>query len=548
MSDNLSLLASKKGWIPELFESISNIAENTSKDRDDQLRSIAEKFLMGPANTLGTLSFYDHFNPDHLNKKIFVCNGTACLVSGTQQDLRNKLNDHINDQEIGEMCCLGRCHENSAFHYQGINYSGKDVAEIEKILTGSKNLSKDTYQVRSALKDPVLTHENDFEHYKRLFNSLLEKDVQEVLEEIKCSKLRGRGGAGFSTGDKLEACKVQQSYPKFLVCNADEGDPGSYSDRYLLEEQPHAVWFGMLIAARVIGAEHAIVYIRAEYPESIQSMESARDLWVTFLSDLIKENKLAPLNPKIVKGAGSYICGEESALLSSLEGQRPEVRIRPPYPTESGLFLKPTVVNNVETLANIPYILQHGAAAYKKLGTNQTPGVKLICLDGLFNQPGIVEVAMGTQLDEVIYTWGGGFKMPVKALQIGGPLGGIVPISQTKKLTIDYESFKSNGFDLGHASIVSIPESFPMIKYLEHLFEFTAHESCGKCAPCRIGSIRGKELIKEAQSSKASLQLLKDLLETLEQGSLCGLGKTLPLPVVNALSYFDKELEPYFGD
>ncbi|MCX6294738.1 MAG: formate dehydrogenase, partial [Bacteroidetes bacterium] len=251
---------------------------------------------------------------------------------------------------------------------------------------------------------------------------------------------------------------------------------------------------------------------------------------------------------KIISAQGAYICGEETALLSSIEGQRPEVRIRPPYPTQQGLFNKPTVVNNVETLANLPFIIKNGGKAFAAVGTQRSSGTKLISLDGHFKNPGIFEVDMGTPLSIVINDLGGGFRKPVKAMHIGGPLGGLVPVSKIKDLTLDFDSFAKEGFLLGHASIVCIPDEYPLIKYIEHLFKFTAHESCGKCFPCRLGSTRGYEMIEKAQNEnyKIDVTLMNDLLETLETGSLCALGGGLPLPVKNAMNYFENELSPYF--
>jgi NADH-quinone oxidoreductase subunit F len=251
---------------------------------------------------------------------------------------------------------------------------------------------------------------------------------------------------------------------------------------------------------------------------------------------------------KVIKAQGAYICGEETALLSSIEGQRPEVRIRPPYPAQKGLFNLPTVVNNVETIANLPFILSNGGNEFAAIGTSKSTGTKLISLDGYFNSPGIYEVPMGTPLSRVINELGAGFRKPIKALHIGGPLGGLVPVSKINDLTIDFESFAQQGFLLGHASIVCIPQEFPILLYIEHLFEFTAHESCGKCFPCRLGSTRGKELLRKARTENSSIDtvLFTDLLETLEIGSLCMLGGGLPLPVKNALHYFEDELKSYF--
>jgi NADH-quinone oxidoreductase subunit F len=304
-----------------------------------------------------------------------------------------------------------------------------------------------------------------------------------------------------------------------------------------------------MIAGYITGADTGVVYIRGEYPEAVTITQNSID-------DLHKQNLLGEnilnlgfnFNFKVIAAQGAYICGEETALLSSIEGQRPEVRIRPPYPVQQGLFNKPTVVNNVETLACIPFIIKHGGKKFASVGIGQSTGTKLISLDGFFNRPGIYEVDMGTPLSVVINDLGVGFRLPVKAIHIGGPLGGLVPVEKINDLTVDFESFSKNGFLLGHASVVCIPENFPVIKYLEHLFQFTAHESCGKCFPCRIGSTRGYEMLKKAQVDEFKIDrtLFNDLVETLEIGSLCALGGGLPLPVKNALQYFEKELSPYF--
>ena len=250
----------------------------------------------------------------------------------------------------------------------------------------------------------------------------------------------------------------------------------------------------------------------------------------------------------MVEGSGAYICGEETSLLNSLEGLRPEVRTRPPFPAVCGLFGKPTVLSNVETFANIHYILKEGGAVYASLGTEKSPGTKLVSLDGAFNNPGLLEVRMGTPLRSVIDEMGGGTRYPVKAFQIGGPLGGLVPASKIDDLTLDFESFSREGFLLGHAGIVSIPESFPMISLLEHLFAFTRKESCGKCFPCRLGAARGHEMLTGAAGKRKKIdrQLFEDLLDTMQFGSLCALGGGLPLPVRNAMQYFSAELEGYF--
>ena len=547
MSQNISFLSGRRGLDNSLFEKLSKAAHEGSSS---ELQEIARDYLLGTSNALGTLSFYDFIKPGSSEKEIHICNGTACMTAGTQDTLKKELLGHFKEEEIGQMCCLGRCHENSAFHFQGKNYSGPAKNHLDVVLQNGSGKEADQCQVESGLRDPILIKSKpDFDYYAALFKESLTKEPEALLSEIEASGLRGRGGAGYPIAQKLMACRQALSDKKFVVCNADEGDPGSYSDRYLMEQQEHAVLFGMALASYIIGSDTAVIYIRAEYPESVKTIKEAVSKWEE--AALTGEDVFGSgfnFRFKIIKGAGSYICGEETALLSSIEGQRPEVRIRPPFPTEKGLFQKPTLVNNVETLANLPYIIANGGATFAQFGTQHTTGSKLICLDSHFKKPGIYEVEMGTPLDEVVYKMGDGFKNPIKALHIGGPLGGIVPVDQISQLTIDFETFKSAGFELGHASIVSIPQAFPIIQYLEHLFEFTAHESCGKCFPCRLGSVRGKELLSKGHENnhKIDHQLFDDLLETLETGSLCGLGSALPLPVRNALAYFSDELKPYF--
>jgi NADH-quinone oxidoreductase subunit F len=351
-------------------------------------------------------------------------------------------------------------------------------------------------------------------------------------------------------GLKLQFCRNVENKTKFIICNADEGDPGAYSDRYLLEHQPHSVLFGMLISGYVTHANYGILYIRAEYPESVSIVQDA-------INELEKAGLIGKniadsgfdFQFKIIQAQGSYICGEETALINSIEGQRPEVRVRPPFPAQKGLFNKPTTVNNVETLAALHYIISNGGQAWKAIGTERSSGTKLVCLDSFFNNPGMYEVEMGTPLSYVVNDLGGGFKSDVKAVQIGGPLGGLVPVSKIKDLTIDFESFSKEGFLLGHASIVSVPSDYPIMKFIEHLFDFAAYESCGKCFPCRLGTKRGQELAEKALTSdyKIDKKLFTDLLTTLEQGSLCAHGGGIPLPVRNALQYFDDELRQYFS-
>jgi len=539
MSDNLSYLSSLKGLDEGLFERLE----------DTKSKELAQEFLVGEAVVYGSLSFYEFLKPENKDKKVFICNGTSCMLARSQNKVEDELRKKFGDAEIGTISCLGRCHENAAFQIQGQNYSNLTSEQYSQVL-GQKAVEpspsvQDEYLVQSTCEDPILTRPSWSQEQITAFLQLLEEKMPyDLLDEINKSCLRGRGGAGFPIGRKLITCAEQKSDEKYIICNADEGDPGAFSDRYLLEHQPMLVLLGMVVAAEAVGARTCILYIRFEYPDSVRIIEEN-------IKRLLKEHVLpGGLKFKIVRGAGSYICGEETALINSIEGQRPEVRTRPPYPVVEGLFGQPTVVNNVETLACLPFIVQKGGDAFALRGTKKSTGTKLVTLDGAFNKPGLFEVEMGTSLTSVVYGLGSGFRNPVKAIHIGGPLGGLVPLSAIDELSIDFESFKENGFLLGHGSCVGIPQDYPLLEYIKHLFEFTAEESCGKCFPCRLGSVRGKELAENMleKNEKISLALFNDLLETLELGSLCALGGGLPLPIKNALNYFQEELAQAFAD
>ena len=549
MSKNISELSGRKGLDKNLFEELGIAARKEGTPSLESLEELRNEFLVGKSTVYGTTSFYDFLRPENKGKKVYVCNGSACMTAGTQEQLHKKLSAHFKSEEIGEMCCLGRCHENNAFFYEGQNFSGADIDDIQSI-KDKKGRSGENYYVghygQSILTAPSLS----IEQYASLLAATFEKGSNAMLEEIKNSGLRGRGGAGFSMGFKLESCKNASDSVKFIVCNADEGDPGAYSDKYIMEQRPLSLLIGMMIAGFVVGSTRGVVYIRGEYPESIRTVEAT----IASLREkgLLGKNILNSgfeFDFKVIHAQGAYICGEETALLSSIEGQRPEVRVRPPYPTQQGLFNKPTVVNNVETLANLPFIAEQGGKAYASVGTAKSSGTKLISLDSFFNRPGIYEVDMGTPLSVVVNELGQGFKTEIKAMHIGGPLGGLVPVQKINDLSIDFDSFASNGFLLGHASFVCLPKNFPVIEYLRHLFQFTAHESCGKCFPCRLGSTRGAEMLSKAveENYKMDRKLFTDLLQTMEIGSLCALGGGLPLPVKNALTYFNDELKNYFN-
>ena len=558
MSKNISSLSGRDGKELDdaLWHRLQEAAEATGSPSTQDLTRIADDFLVGEAVAYGTSSFYDFLKEDNLGKKAYVCNGSACLVAGTQDRVHHAIGRHFPTEAIGHMCCLGRCHENSAFHIGGVNYSGKAIERIEDIVNGTIADGMDAYHVGTSMKAPLLTAPMPpLDNFYSTWIKVLKSDPVDVLNEIKTATIRGRGGAGFPMGFKLQACRDAQDTTgngtprKYIVCNADEGDPGAYSDRYLLEQRPHLVLLGMMIAGYCTGADTGVLYIRAEYPEAVRTVKRAvaeieAKGWI---GNAIQGSGFN-FRFKVIKAAGAYVCGEETALLNSIEGKRGEVRTRPPYPAQQGLFNRPTVVNNVETLACVPWVVQHGGAAFAALGSEKSNGSKLVCLDSGFNRPGLYEVECGTPLAKVIDEFGQGFARPTKALHIGGPLGGIVPLTKVAELSIDFESFQRNGFLLGHASVLSIPADYPMSAYLEHLFAFTAMESCGKCFPCRIGSTRGQELLRGAiqNGQRIDRALFNDLIETMEIGSLCALGGGLPLGVRNALTYFGDELAPLF--
>ncbi len=534
---NIRTLSSRKELEKNLFE---NIAIASQKENSkEELQELAKEFMVDDSVVLGTSTFYDFTRETNKNKKVHVCSGTACMVARSQNNLNKNLESHFNADEIGHAACVGRCHTNNAFMYDDKTYNASTAAEVDAIIS-QKTYQENRYNVATN-STPILTSTIDD---VAAFYQLAEKhkeNPQHTIQQLKTSNLRGRGGAGFPFWFKLDAVIKEENKQKYIVCNADEGDPGAYSDMYLMEHQPHKVLFGMYMAGLTVGANTGVLYIRGEYPDSIRIVDDA-------IQEIKNKNLIGDFRFKIIRGQGSYVCGEETALLSSIEGLRPEVRVRPPYPAQYGLYGKPTVLSNVETFANIHWILENGGDAYAALGKGASTGTKLVSLDSFFNTPGMYEIEMGTPLQTIFDDFGGGFKSEIKGLQIGGPLGGIVPMHKIKELTLDFESLNTNGFLLGHASFVSIPVDFPMIKFLEHLMEFTADESCGKCYPCRIGSHRGMEMLQKAQNSdyKIDKVLFDDLLETLEIGSLCALGGGIPLPVKNALQYFQDELKGYF--
>ena len=543
MSRNISLLSGRKDDKNSLFSKITN-SSTSSADAE-----LAYNYNLGVSTIHGAKSFYDFLNKDFRDKKAYACSGTACMCSGTQTAVIKTLNAKFGAEKVGEMVCLGRCYENSAFYYNGKNYSGDDITKLDEIIAGNHKSS--CYEQKAYSSIPFLVESKVFYSYddfKNLLQDSIAKDKSALIDELKKSGLRGRGGAGFSTGVKWDFCKDQKATVKYVVCNADEGDPGAFSDRYLLEEQELKVLFGMTICGYIIGSQQGFMYIRGEYPESIETINIAiKELRKL---GLLGKNILGSgfdFDISVVEGQGAYICGEETALISSIEGRRAEVDVRPPFPTVEGLYKKPTVVNNVESLATVATIFKLGAETFRSIGNGKSTGTKLISLDGFFNKAGLYEVDMASPMAYIIDEVGGGFNADIKAVQVGGPLGGIVPVDILRKLTLDFEDFNRNGFLLGHASFVCIPKTFSTLEYAKHLFEFTAHESCGKCFPCRLGATRGEEMLENAlkKGEKFSQELMEDLLETMETGSLCALGGGVPLPIKNLLEHFRSEITPF---
>jgi NADH-quinone oxidoreductase subunit F len=544
VSKNISNLSGRIGLKDNLFKKMSeNILSESPKD----ISEIAKEYNLGVSTIHGAESFYEFLRPSHREKKAFVCNGSACMCAGTQEKLKDKLKEKLGNDKVGEMFCLGHCYENNAFHYDGENYAGKDIEKIDQILKGEnikqeKFFSK-SYATTSFLMDESLSSVNSFQKYLTQF---LKTNKKEIVKTLLDSNLTGRGGAGFPTGMKWDFCSKAQSEKKYVICNADEGDSGAFSDRYLLEDQPLKVLFGMVICGYVIGSNEGVLYIRGEYPKSIEAINGCINELKK--SGLLGENILGTdfsFDLNICIGQGAYICGEETALIASIEGRRAEVDVRPPFPVTEGLYKKPTVVNNVETLAAASGILINGADKFAAIGNKKSAGTKLVCLDSFFKNPGVYEIDMGTPMKTIFNEIGGGYTEEIKAFQIGGPLGGVVPISEIDNLNLDFQEFTSKGFMLGHASVVSIPKDFPMTEYIHHLFEFSAEESCGKCFPGRLGSYRGKEMFDQAKkkTAKIPLKLLNELLITMQKGCLCALCGAIPTPIMNILKYFGDEMK-----
>jgi NADH:ubiquinone oxidoreductase subunit F (NADH-binding) len=376
---------------------------------------------------------------------------------------------------------------------------------------------------------------------------------EETIAVIKNSGLRGRGGAGFPTGLKWEICRRKQSSKKYIICNADEGDPGAFMDRSVLEGNPHSVIEGMIIGAYAIGAEEGYVYVRAEYPLAVyrlkKALSQAREKG--FLGRNIFNSDFS-FDIKIKLGAGAFVCGEETALIASIEGRRGMPRARPPFPVDSGLWGRPTVINNVETLANVPNIISKGAEWFSSYGTENSKGTKVFALTGKVKNTGLIEVPFGITLRDIIYDIGGGIEggRALKAVQTGGPSGGCIP-AEFLDIEVDFESLAQAGSIVGSGGMVVLDETDCMVNTAKFFLEFTQAESCGKCTPCRIGTKRLLEILQRITTGNGKdgdIESLEELSHYIKSASLCGLGMTAPNPVLSTIRYFRNEYEAHIRD
>lgn len=525
-----------------------------------------------------------------IRSHILVCGGTGCTSSKSLEiiaQLNHELADNnlLDEVKVITTGCFGLCAKGpivvvypEGIFYQSVNL--KDVAEIvsEHIIKGrivrrllhiedgssSAALSlNDTEfikkQLRIALKNcGEIDPENIDEYigkdgYQALGKVLTEMSPTDVISLMKASGLRGRGGGGFPTGLKWEFASKSVSDIKYVCCNADEGDPGAFMDRSVLEGDPHALIEAMAIAGYAIGASQGYIYVRAEYPIAVKRLETAIKQARTYglLGKNIFDSKFS-FDLEIRLGSGAFVCGEETALLASIEGNRGEPRPRPPFPAVKGLFGKPTVLNNVETYANVPQIILKGAEWFSSIGTEKSKGTKVFALGGKIVNTGLVEVPMGTTLREIVYDIGGGIPndKKFKAAQTGGPSGGCIP-KEYLDIKIDYDNLISIGSMMGSGGLIVMDEDTCMVDIAKFFLEFTVEESCGKCTPCRIGCKRLFELLEKITKGLATLDDLNDLEELcyyIKDNSLCGLGQTAPNPILSTLKYFRQEYISHIVD
>ncbi|MFZ5967706.1 MAG: NADH-quinone oxidoreductase subunit NuoF [Bacillota bacterium] len=521
---------------------------------------------------------------------IMVCGGTGCLASESEKVIKNleliiKARGYAEEVQVIKTGCFGFCEQgpivkiepDDVFYVRVGPKDAKDIVD-EHIVKGRRverllyqepkarqriNKQEDMpfykKQLRVALRNCGLINPEDiYEYialggYEALGKAITEMTRDQVIDEVKKSGLRGRGGGGFPTGIKWEVTKKQESDVKFIICNADEGDPGAFMDRSILEGDPHSVLEAMAIGGYAIGADKGIIYIRAEYPLAISRLNTA--IKQAREQGLLGKNIFGTnfsFDIDLKYGAGAFVCGEETALINSCEGKRGEPNYKPPYPAEEGYWGHPTCVNNVETFANIPPIITRGAEWFTSIGTENSKGTKVFALAGKINNVGLVEVPMGITLREIIYDIGGGIQggRKFKAVQTGGPSGGVIT-EKDLDTPIDYDSLKGIGSMMGSGGMIVMDETDNMVNIAKFYLEFTMDESCGRCTPCRVGTKRMYELLNKITSRKgtmADIDALKQLSYMIKDGSLCGLGQTAPNPVISTMKYFWDEYMAFIKD
>ena len=521
---------------------------------------------------------------------ITICGGTGCHAYGCLK-VAQTFKDEIKKQSLQDLVdvrttgCHGFCERGPIVVIQpeGIFYQRIKLEDIKEVIAetivGKKIVDRLVY-VEPRTKEKIICEKdvpfykkqkriifgnNGFidptsikdyialDGYKALTKILFDMTSEEVIEEVIASGLRGRGGAGFLAGKKWEICRDINSDRKYVICNADEGDPGAYMDRSLLEGNPHSVLEGMIIGAYAIGASEGYIYVRMEYPLAVQNVthaiEQARKLGLLGKSILGSEFQF---DIHVFRGAGAFVSGEETSLMASIEGRRAFPRQRPPFPAQEGLWGKPTNINNVETWANVPLIINKGAEWYSEIGTRGSKGTKIFSLVGKINNTGLVEVPMGMTLKEIINDIGGGVKdnKKFKAVQTGGPSGGCIP-AEMLDLPIDYETLAKAGSMMGSGGMIVMDEDTCMVDVARYFLDFTQEESCGKCVPCRIGTRQLVEIlthITQGKGEEGDIEKLKDLAKTLNAGSLCQLGQTAPNPVLTTIRYFKDEYEAHIKE
>ena len=510
--------------------------------------------------------------------KIVVGQGSCGIATGakkTAAEFEKQLKANNLDTELTITGCVGTCYlepivdvyEDNGWMTRYVKVQPDKVEKIvEEHIKGGKPVEEYAIsdedegfverQQRVVLRNcGVINPENIDEYlakdgYKALEKVLTTMKPEQVIEEIKISGLRGRGGAGFPTWFKWNAAKASPGNEKYMVCNADEGDPGAFMDRSVLEGDPHSVLEGMAIAGYCMGAHQGVIYCRAEYPLAIKRLEIA--MAQARERGYLGKNLFGSgfdFDIYIKAGAGAFVCGEETALIASLEGERGMPRLKPPFPAAKGFWQKPTDINNVETLANVPWIVYNGGAAFSKFGTEKSPGTKVFALAGKIKKGGLVEVPMGMSINDIIYGIGGGIKndKQFKAVQMGGPSGGCIPASLGDTL-VTYEDITKTGAIVGSGGMIVMDEDTCMVDMARYFLNFTRDESCGKCNYCRIGTKRLLEIltrITEGEGRDGDIELLQELATKVMQGSLCGLGQTAPNPVLSTIRHFRNEYEDH---